>query len=193
MSTQDPSQQVGPRPALLLAVSTQQHLLSELFSTLQATSSAPNADALPALHAALVQSSERLDALSAELKLHQAAHAEMLEKHKAAKDLEDEIIAVIRELHTAKIEMEDVVSEGAKVRESIEKSEAGKSRSQMPSLHRQTMPPDHTWLEGRLLIWQSKRSQMLTFRSCERGPAHRPCACACEDNKCASVVSACAC
>ncbi|EKD04791.1 hypothetical protein A1Q2_00902 [Trichosporon asahii var. asahii CBS 8904] len=123
MSTTDPAQQVGPRPALLLAVATQQHLLSELFTVLQATSSAPNADALPALHAGLVQSSERLDQLSAELKVHQAAYAEMLAKQKKAKELEDEIRSVIRELHGAKVDLEEVVNEGAKVRESIEQSE----------------------------------------------------------------------
>lgn len=132
MSTPDPSQQVGPRPALLLAVATQQHLLAELFATLQATSSAPNADALPALHAGLVQSSERLDQLSAELKVHQAAYAEMLAKQKAAKELEDEIRAVIRELHGAQVEMEEVVNEGAKVRESIERSEEGESEDPTP-------------------------------------------------------------
>lgn len=125
MSTTDPAQQVGPRPALLLAVATQQHLLSELFTVLQATSSAPNADALPALHAGLVQSSERLDQLSAELKVHQAAYAEMLAKQKKAKELEDEIRSVIRELHGAKVDLEEVVNEGAKVRESIEQSEKG--------------------------------------------------------------------
>lgn len=92
---------------------------------LQATSSAPNADALPALHAGLVQSSERLDQLSAELKVHQAAYAEMLAKQKKAKELEDEIRSVIRELHGAKVDLEEVVNEGAKVRESIEQSEKG--------------------------------------------------------------------
>lgn len=129
MSTQDPSQQVGPRPALLLALSTQQHLLAELFATLQATSSAPNADALPTLHAGLVQSSERLDALAAELKLHQAAYAEMLGKQAAARKLEEETRAIIRELHGARVDMEEVVAEGGKVRESIEQSEKGESAS----------------------------------------------------------------
>lgn len=135
MSTTDPAQQVGPRPALLLAVSTQQHLLSELFTVLQATSSAPNADALPALHAGLVQSSERLDQLSAELKVHQAAYSEMLAKQKKAKELEDEIRSIIKELHGAKVDLEEVVTEGAKVRESIERSEEGESFDCLVTVH----------------------------------------------------------
>lgn len=108
------------RTSLLLALTTQQTLLNELFTAL------PSAAAdVPALHASLVQSASQLDALAKEAEEHQRKWGQLLAKQAEVSALEGRVRSLIKELEGGRIELEGMVDEGKKVAEGIDKSERG--------------------------------------------------------------------
>ncbi|KAL1411149.1 hypothetical protein Q8F55_002099 [Vanrija albida] len=106
------------RSALLLALSTQSALLTELFTALPT-----NAGDVPGLHASLLQSSAALDALSRGAEEHQRRWARLQDKKREVEDLERRVRSLVRDLEGGRTELEAMVAEGGVVRENIDASE----------------------------------------------------------------------
>lgn len=114
------------RTSLLKNLTTQTHLLSTLFTLLTSPLASAHQPSLSNLYTALVESTFELDSLTDQAYAHQVAYAELIRTKEETRGLELELRARLRGLEGGVRELEAVVGEGKKVRESIERSEKGK-------------------------------------------------------------------
>lgn len=107
------------RSSLLLALTTQSVLLSELFASLPT-----GGNDVPALHSSLVASAANLDALSREAEAHQVQWAALLAQKAQVEALERKVRGLVRELERERVELEEMVDEGRKIVQSMDKAES---------------------------------------------------------------------
>lgn len=119
------------RTQLLSNLTTQTHLLSTLFTLLASPppSSSASSETIQTLYSSLLHSTYDLEGLVDEAYAHQEAYARLMALKEEAKGLEGEVRGALRALEGGVGELEGMVREGRKVRESIERSENGMSIS----------------------------------------------------------------
>lgn len=114
-----------PRTLLLQNLTAQSQTLSLLFNHL--ASASPDPQTISHLHTDLAHSSTELERLVKDVWEHQVAWNEFERKRKEVVGLEERVRGLLRGLEGGRRELEGMVEEGREFRESIEKSERGRS------------------------------------------------------------------
>lgn len=139
------------RTSLLLALTTQSALLTELFTAL------PSAVGdITGLYGSLVASATQLDSLARDAEAHQLAWMRLQAQKREVQDLEARVRGLVRELETGRVGLEAMVDEGRRIKEGIDASEKGE------------------WLFMRLKLWlRVSCACTYTSRPCERSRTPR--------------------
>lgn len=117
---------IPPRTRLLQNISTQTHLINQIFTSLSSSTSASTSAAstpLPDLYQALKNTTDELLRLREDVAVHQELWARIEAKKKNVIDLERRVRGIMRTLERERCELETMVQEGRDVISSVDKVE----------------------------------------------------------------------
>jgi mediator of RNA polymerase II transcription subunit 4 len=116
---------IPPRTRLLQNITTQTHLINQIFTSLSSSSSlsstAPNP--LPALYQQLNDTAEELLRLRDEIAVHQELWARIEVKKRNVIDMEKRVRGIMRTLESERGDLETMVLEGREIMASVDKVE----------------------------------------------------------------------
>lgn len=117
---------VPPRTRLLQNISTQSHLINQIFTSLSSSASASTSTAptpLPTLYRALEDTTGELLRLRQDVAEHQELWARIEAKKKNVIDLERRVRGIMRTLERERSDLETMVQEGRDIMASVDKVE----------------------------------------------------------------------
>jgi hypothetical protein len=125
---------VPPRARLLQNISTQSHLINQIFTSLSSSASASASTApapLPTLYRALEDTTGELLRLRQDVAEHQELWARIEAKKKNVIDLERRVRGIMRTLERERSDLETMVQEGRDIMASVDKVE----QSELSPIH----------------------------------------------------------